>query len=44
VFVCVFLINCSDTHLLRVGVTCAVLNDSSAVSPNDSVSKCYWVN
>ena len=25
VFACVFLLNCSDAHVLRVGVTCAVL-------------------
>jgi len=25
VFACVFLLNCSDTHVLRIGITCAVL-------------------
>ena len=25
VFACVFLLNCSDAHMLCVGVTCAVL-------------------
>jgi len=40
---CVFTQLQRCTHVVRWSYLCN-FNDSSAVSPNDSVPKCYWVN